>query len=328
MALTTGVKTELNRVKLVTRAEMTAEVASVLRYSGALHLVAGTLVVEAELDSSATAHRLMGMVEDLYDLEAQLQVIGAGNSRRAARYVIKWVEGGLDLARRTEIIDRAGRPVRGLPRFIIGGTREQCVAAWRGAFLAQGALTEPGRSSALEVTTPSNEAALALVGAARRIDVVAKTKEARGAHRVIVKDAESINTLLTLMGATDSLVAWQEQRQRREVRAKSDRLANFDDANLRRSARAAVAAAARVERALEILGEDVPQHLAQAGQLRVEHRQASLEELGQLAEPPMTKDAVAGRIRRLLSMADKRAEDLGIADTNSAVTDDLFNEVD
>ena len=42
----------------------------------------------------------------------------------------------------------------------------------------------------------------------------------------------------------------------------------------------------------------------------------------------MTKDAVAGRIRRLLSMADKRAEDLGIADTNSAVTDDLFNEVD
>ena len=139
MALTTDVKTELNRVKLVTRAEMTAEVASVLRYSGALHLVAGTLVVEAELDSSATAHRLMGMVEDLYDLEAQLQVIGAGNSRRAARYVIKWVEGGLDLARRTEIIDRAGRPVRGLPRFIIGGTREQCVAAWRGAFLARGA---------------------------------------------------------------------------------------------------------------------------------------------------------------------------------------------
>ncbi len=45
--------------------------------------------------------------------------------------------------------------------------------------------------------------------------------------------------------------------------------------------------------------------------LRLEHKQASLEELGQLAKPPMTKDAVAGRIRRLLAMADKRAEELG-----------------
>lgn len=113
---------------------------------------------------------------------------------------------------------------------------------------------------------------------------------------------------------------------RREVRATANRLANFDDANLRRSARAAVAAAARVERALEILGDDVPDHLAAAGKLRVEHRQASLEELGQLADPPMTKDAVAGRIRRLLSMADRKAKEMGIPDTESAVTAELLED--
>ena len=38
----------------------------------------------------------------------------------------------------------------------------------------------------------------------------------------------------------------------------------------------------------------------------------------------MTKDAVAGRIRRLLAMADKRAKDLGIPDTESVVTDDMI----
>ena len=91
----------------------------------------------------------------------------------------------------------------------------------------------------------------------------------------------------------------------------ANRLANFDDANLRRSARAAVAAGARVERALEILGDEAPEHLLQAGKLRLEHKQASLEELGALSDPVMTKDAVAGRIRRLLAMADKRARDLG-----------------
>ncbi|MDK6499460.1 DNA-binding protein WhiA, partial [Escherichia coli] len=79
-------------------------------------------------------------------------------------------------------------------------------------------------------------------------------------------------------------------------------LANFDDANLRRSAQAAVTAGAKVERALEILGDEVPDHLRYAGRLRLEHKQASLDELGRLADPPMTKDAVAGRIRRLLAM--------------------------
>ncbi|MDT4935860.1 MAG: cell division protein WhiA, partial [Pseudonocardiales bacterium] len=77
-------------------------------------------------------------------------------------------------------------------------------------------------------------------------------------------------------------------------------------------------------RAMEILAEDVPDHLRLAGDLRLKHKQASLEELGALSEPVMTKDAVAGRIRRLLAMADKRAADLGIPDTESAVTPEML----
>ena len=136
----------------------------------------------------------------------------------------------------------------------------------------------------------------------------------------MIRDGDAIGALLTRIGAHESVLAWEERRMRREVRATANRLANFDDANLRRSARAAVAAGARVERALEILGDDAPEHLLQAGKLRIEHKQASLEELGAISDPAMTKDAVAGRIRRLLAMADKRASDLGIPDTESAVT--------
>ena len=115
---------------------------------------------------------------------------------------------------------------------------------------------------------------------------------------------------------------------RREVRASVNRLANFDDANLRRSAQAAVTAGARVERALAILGDEVPDHLKAAGLLRLENKQASLEELGQMHNPPLTKDAIAGRIRRLLAMADKLAADLGIPSTEAALTADLFDETD
>jgi len=49
------------------------------------------------------------------------------------------------------------------------------------------------------------------------------------------------------------------------------------------------------------------------------------EELGSLATPPMTKDAIAGRIRRLLAMADKRARELGVPDTEASISPDLLN---
>jgi len=144
-------------------------------------------------------------------------------------------------------------------------------AAWRGAFLAHGSLTEPGRSSALEVTCPGSEAALALVGAARRLGISAKAREVRGVDRVVIRDGEAISAMLTRLGAHETVVVWEERRQRREVRGTANRLANFDDANLRRSARAAVAAGARVERAFEILGPDLPDHLREAGELRLAH---------------------------------------------------------
>jgi DNA-binding protein WhiA len=80
-----------------------------------------------------------------------------------------------------------------------------------------------------------------------------------------------------------------------------------------------------VQRAFEILGEDLPDHLREAGQLRLAHKQASLEELGQLAVPPLTKDAVAGRIRRLLATADKRAAELGMPDTEAGLSPDMLD---
>ncbi|WP_421013766.1 DNA-binding protein WhiA, partial [Glutamicibacter creatinolyticus] len=170
------------------------------------------------------------------------------------------------------------------------------------------------------------EAALALVGAARRLDITAKAREVRGVDRVVIRDGDAIAQLLTRMGAHDALMVWEERRMRKEVRATANRLANFDDANLRRSAQAAVAAGARVERALQILGDEVPEHLRYAGLLRLEHKQASLDELGRMAEPPMTKDAIAGRIRRLLAMADKKAGELGIPGTESSVPVDALEQ--
>ncbi len=324
MALTESVKEELSRQDAETTSERKAEVSSMLRFAGGLHIISGRIVIEAELDHAASARRLRAAVAEVYGHDSEIIVVSGNGLKKGSRYVVRVVREGETLARQTGLLDARGRPVRGLPSVIVNGSVADAVAVWRGAFLAHGSLTEPGRSSSLEVTCPGPEAALALVGSARRLGITAKAREVRNVDRVVIRDGDSIAQLLTRMGAHQTLLVWEERRMRKEVRATANRLANFDDANLRRSAQAAVAAGARVERALEILGEDVPEHLKYAGELRLAHKQASLDELGRLAEPPMTKDAIAGRIRRLLAMADKKASELEIPGTDANVTPDML----
>jgi hypothetical protein len=326
VSLTAQVKSELVRVPVGNSETRRAEVSALLRFAGTLQVLSNRLVIEAEVDSGEIADRLAGELDALFSVPCEIHPIGGSGGRPARKFVLRVIDRGANLARQLGLVDNAGRTVRGLPAAVVGGSVAASEAAWRGAFLAHGSLTKPGRSSALEVTAPGAEAAMALVGAARRLGVTAKAREVRGGDRVVIRDAEAIGVLLARLGASSTRDIWEERRSRGEVRATANRLANFDDANLRRSARAAVAAAARVQRALEILAEDVPDHLLAAGELRVQHRQSSLEELGQLADPPMTKDAVAGRIRRLLSMADRKAAELGIPDTESVVTEDMLDE--
>jgi cell division protein WhiA len=325
MALTAQVKDELSRLPVQRSCCRKAEVSSLLRFAGGLHIISGRVVVEAELDTGAAARRLRRDLAEVYGSASEVLVVSGGGLRRGSRYVVRVVRDGEALARQTGLLDQRGRPVRGLPPHVVSGAACDAEAAWRGAFLAHGSLTEPGRSSSLEITCPGPEAALALVGGARRLKIAAKARDVRGVDRVVIRDGEAIGDLLTHLGAHDARMVWEERRMRREVRATANRLANFDDANLRRSARAAVAAGSRVERALEILGDEAPEHLKSAGALRLAHKQASLEELGALAEPPMSKDAVAGRIRRLLAMADKRALELGMPGTDANLTPDMLD---
>ncbi|WP_280506628.1 DNA-binding protein WhiA, partial [Nocardia farcinica] len=241
--MTAEVKDELSRLTVSQVSSRKAELSALLRFAGGLHIVGGRVIVEAEVDMGSIARRLRREIFELYGYGSDVHVLGAGGLRKTSRYVVRVSKEGEALARQTGLLDVRGRPVRGLPAQVVGGSIADAEAAWRGAFLAHGSLTEPGRSSALEVSCPGPEAALALVGAARRLGITAKAREVRGTDRVVVRDGEAIGALLTRMGAQDTRLTWEERRMRREVRATANRLANFDDANLRRSARAARAPA-------------------------------------------------------------------------------------
>ncbi|GAA2221596.1 DNA-binding protein WhiA [Herbiconiux moechotypicola] len=323
MALTADVKEELAKVVVSKTTTRAAELATILRFAGGLHIISSRIAIEAELDTPDIVKRVLRDLAELYGVKGDVSLIAPSAQRRDGGYLVRILDGGETLARQTGLLDARRRPIRGLPNRLTTGTRDDLAAIWRGAFLAAGSLTDPGRSAALEVVSPGNESAMALVGAAARLGIATKAREVRGVHRVVIRDGEAIAAMLTVIGATGTVATWEEMRQRREVRATANRLVNFDDANLRRSAQAAVAACARVERAMEILGDDIPDHLKYAGELRLAHRDSSLDELGHHADPPMTKDAIAGRIRRLLAMADKLATEQGIPGTEANLPPDL-----
>jgi len=185
--MTAAVKDELSRLAVTRPSERRAEVSALLRFAGGLHISGGRVVVEAELDTGSVARRLRKELTDVFAVTSETQVLAAGGLRRGSRYIVRVTREGEGLARQTGLIDQRGRPVRGLPTQVVSGTVGDAAAAWRGAFLAHGSLTEPGRSCSLEVTCPGPEAALALVGAARRLGVAAKAREVRGIDRVVVR---------------------------------------------------------------------------------------------------------------------------------------------
>ncbi|HKP07031.1 MAG TPA: DNA-binding protein WhiA, partial [Microbacterium sp.] len=179
MSLTADVKAELITVRDPRPTARVAELTSLLRFSGGLHSIANRVAVEAELDSDILARRTARDLVELYGVRPELVHVQGSGARTGSHYAVRVIEGGETLARQTGLLDQRRRPVRGLPNKLTTGSRGDLAAIWRGAFLAAGTLSDPGRSAALEITCPSSEAAMALVGAAHRLGIAGKAREVR-----------------------------------------------------------------------------------------------------------------------------------------------------
>ncbi len=192
MAMTSSLKDELTRLPVTKPCCRKAEVSALVRFAGGLHIAAGKIVVEVELDAAQSARRLRKDIADLYGHESDLAVISSSGIRKGSRYVIRVIEDGEALARQTGLVDSHNRPIRGLPPQVVNGPICDAESAWRGAFIAHGSLTEPGRSSSLEITCPGPEAALALVGAARRLGISARVSGGKAPGKLDVARAASV----------------------------------------------------------------------------------------------------------------------------------------
>jgi cell division protein WhiA len=305
-SFTEAVRQELARRELGTDAAVRSELAGLLRIAGSLRVKGGAadddrVALELRTTSGAVARRAFALLQRGYDLRPELLVRSPGGLHQRSTYAVRVQEGAARVGRDLGLLDEEGRPAGPLPTGLRG---PRAVAYLRGAFLAAGSLSAPGRAPHLEIGVRSAELAEALADLAR--DLVAGTVTATGdaRPRVVVKSGATIGELLTTLGATGAFLAWDDRRLRRQLRSDATRLANADAANLRRTIEAAAVQVATVEAVVAEHGwENLAEPLRAVALARLANPEASLSELGELIDPPVAKSVVHRRLKRLEDLA-------------------------
>ena len=184
---------------------------------------------------------------------------------------------------------------------------EECckVSFLRGAFLAGGSVTDPGKGYHLELATTHQAVARETELIVREVmDFTPKTAARGGAQVLYLKQSEQISDFLTRLGAPVAAMGIMEARLEKELNNKVNRRCNCDDANTSKVVEAAQEqlAVIRVLRERGIL-EGLPEKLKQAALAREQNPSGSLTELAAMMEPPITKPAMNNRMKKLAAIA-------------------------
>jgi len=183
---------------------------------------------------------------------------------------------------------------------------ECCKAAFlRGAFLAGGSVTDPGKGYHMELTTTHQSVARETNALTREVMAFPPKMASRAGGQVLYfKQSEQICDFLTYLGAPVAAMGIMEARLERELNNKVNRRCNCDDANISKVVEAAQEQLAAI-RTLKEAGmmEKLPAKMKQAADAREANPAASLTELAAMMDPPITKPAMNNRMKKLIQLA-------------------------
>ncbi|MBS3957359.1 MAG: DNA-binding protein WhiA [Clostridiales bacterium] len=307
MSFTAEVKDELSRVEPKRQCCPRAELAALVRVEGTLHITGRERYrLEIATETAPVARKTIKLLHGIYDLKTELTV-RRSVLHKTNNYLITVVsQPRLPQAlNELGILDDSTNLTYGItPRLV---RRDCCAIAYlRGAFLGGGFVANPHGDFHFELTAETERLAVDLAALMGRFGIHAKITQRRGLQAVYLKGAEPIVTFLALVGAHRALLRTEDVRIMKSMRNEVNRLVNAETANIQKSAEAAMTQleTIRVLKATRGLGT-LPPALRELAELRLEHPDVSLRELGELADPPLSKSAVYHRIRRLEELASK-----------------------
>lgn len=308
MTFSSNVREEIAHHPIAAHCCRIAYLAAVLRGAGSLHLTGGGHAhAEIDVGSHAVGRQILTALRE----EGVMCGIRAYTPERLGLHqrvqlTLAEDEASTALLRRTGVLDDAGRPRLTVAPSLAG--RDCCrVALLQGAFAAAGSVSPPGRPSHLEIRTHGIEFAGLLGAAAGDLGIAVRVRQRERWAEVASRRRESVQDLLTVLGAEGAALDVAEDEVVRSARGDANRRANFDTANLTRQVHAARAQAAAIDALIaEGLLEGLSAPLRDAARLRRENPEMTLTELAELSGIP--RPTLAGRLRRLVAAASEAGE--------------------
>ena len=301
MSFTAEVRDELARCAPTCEYCNLATLAALTRVCGTLSLAGrGHYRLQVATETGAVARTMIGLTHQILKLKTEFTV-RKSVLHRVRNYLIALpdqpdLEKALVLL---GILDRSGALVRGVPHHIVA--RDCCRLAYiRGALIAGGFVADPRGDFHLEISVQGEDLAQGLADLIGQVGIRARVNRRRGAYAVYIKSAQDILTLLTLVGAKRSVAEIDEARVVKSVKNDVNRRVNAELANQGRSAGAAQRQLELIDEA-EALGilDDMPRALSSFCELRRAHPDLSLRDLGEIADPPLSKSALYHRVLRI-----------------------------
>jgi len=296
--LSDDLRDELARISPERRCCRQAEISALFHTSGAWHLRGGAVSVHLDLSSSAVARRAVAILRDL-GVRSQIRTYRRRAFEQATRYQlhVDVDEHALQVLRDAGVLSRTGAPLGQPPKRVVG--RSCCRGAYlRGALLGAGSLSGP-RDPHLELRASGLDGARFIAEVAAREGIELAVSERRTHAVAYAKGHDTIADVLALAGAGDNALQLEEHAVLAAIRADANRLANADEANLVRTARAAHRQLEAI-RSLDV--DSLPPALAEIAELRLRHPSASLRELAAKARPPLSKAAAHRRLQAVVKL--------------------------
>ena len=252
--------------------------------------------VALKTEHRALAERYADDVEELTGHRPKIEESAAGNFRVRVE----------DKADRLKILDVFGYSGEEINRRLNRANLEfDCDygAFLRGAFLSCGTITNPEKDYHVEFVIAHKVLSDDLQTLLSELDLFPKYIGRNGSHIVYFKDSESIEDLLTLMGATESSLEIMQTKVYKDMRNKVNRRMNFENANSSRAFDAAYRQMEAIRYITERKGfEYFPVELRELARLRLENPDYTLKELAENLSEPISKSGVNHRMKKILEM--------------------------
>ena len=304
MSFTADVKDELTRVAPGCSHCDKATLAALIRIEGTLFFSGpGRYRLEVATEISSVARLIIKSLHQTYALKTELTVRRSVLHKTPNYLIVVPSQPGMEEALHDlGVLGDAGLEM-GIHAHLI--EKPCCEAAYlRGAFLGSGFIAEPRGDFHFEITVENEGLAEGLVALMTEHGIKARILHRRNSYIVYLKSGTAISEFLAFVGAHQSALAMENERVRKSVRNDINRKVNAELANQAKSAEAAIDQIVSIRKLAES-GKmaDLPPGLQEFVRLRLRYPDASLKELGERANPPLSKSAVYHRVRRLEDLA-------------------------